>query len=302
LPSVSRRKFLLTAGIAFSTLALAEDTLIREPNHPELVRVEMPLGRLPSTFDGFTIAHISDFHYDPVFSATPIRRAVEIVNREQPDLVVLTGDFVTIPIYAVNDDPKAAKAAEPCSQLLNGLRSRIGSIAVLGNHDVRSDPKFVTGALQDHGIQVLCNRSFAVEERGSRFWLCGLDSVDRTPNIEHALERVPQTDSVVVLIHEPDFADQASAYPVDLQLSGHSHGGQIWLPGIGAPWLPRFARKYPRGRYNVRGLPVYTNIGLGTIRLPVRLNCTPEVTLITLRSQPANKLDQGSIYTTRDRG
>ncbi|MBV8049731.1 MAG: metallophosphoesterase [Acidobacteriaceae bacterium] len=302
MPSVSRRKFLLTAGIAFTTLALAEDGVIREPNHPELVRLQMPLRRLPSAFDGFTIAQISDFHYDPVFSATPIHRAIEIVNRVRPDLVVLTGDFVTIPIYAANDDPKAAKAAEPCAKLLSGLHSRIGSIAVLGNHDVASDAAFVTGALEHHGIQVLCNRSFPIEQDGMRLWLCGLDSMARVPNLEHALDAVPNTEPAILLVHEPDFADEASGRPVDLQLSGHSHGGQIWLPGIGAPWLPLHARKYPRGRYDVRGLPVYTNIGLGTIRLPVRLNCTPEVTLITLRSQQANRSGQRRIYTTSDSG
>ena len=302
MPSVSRRKFLLTAGVALSTLAFAEDTVIREPNHPELVRLEMPLKRLPSAFDGFTIAQLSDFHYDPVFSVTAIRRAIEIVNRLHADVVVLTGDFVTIPIYALHDDKRAAKAAEPCAKLLSGLTSRLGSIAVLGNHDVHSDPKFVTAALENHGIQVLCNRSLPIEQYGARFWLSGLDSVDREPNLERALDGVPQSEAVALLIHEPDFADVVSTAPVDLQLSGHSHGGQIWLPGIGAPWLPAMARKYPRGRYNVRGLVLYTNIGLGTIRLPMRLNCTPEVTLITLRSRQANKSDEASVYTTRDSG
>jgi uncharacterized protein len=300
LPSVSRRKFLITAGIALSSLALAEDTVIREPNQPELVRLEMPLARLPPAFDGFTIAQLSDFHYDPIFSVTPIRRAIDIVNRLRPDLVVLTGDFVTIPLYAMHDKPSAAKAAEPCAKLLSELTSRLGSIAVLGNHDVHSDPKFVTAALQDHGIQVLCNRSLPIQQNGSRFWLCGLDSADRAPNMKRALDGVPPSELVVLLIHEPDFADQASAKPVDLQLSGHSHGGQIWLPGIGAPWLPHFARKYPRGGYNVRGLPLYTNIGLGTIRLPVRLNCTPEVTLITMRSNQTSTTGKRSVYTTRD--
>lgn len=302
MPSVSRRKFLFTTGIALSAVVFAEDTVIREPNHPELVRLEMPLARLPPALDGFTIAQLSDFHYDPIFSVTPIRRAIEIVNRLHPDLVVLTGDFVTIPIYALHDHQESAKAAEPCAKLLSELTSRLGSIAVLGNHDVRSDPELVTHALQDYGIRVLCNQSLPIEQDGSRFWLCGLDSADREPNMQRALDGVPQTESVVLLMHEPDFADHASAKPIDLQLSGHSHGGQIWIPGIGAPWLPPFARKYPRGRYKVRGLPLYTNIGLGTIRLPMRLNCTPEVTLITLRSPETTKSDNRSVYTTRDSG
>ena len=300
MPSVSRRKFLFTTGIALGAVVFTEDAVIREPNHPELVRLEMPLARLPAAMDGFTIAQLSDFHYDPIFSVTPIRRAMEIVNGLHPDIVVLTGDFVTIPIYALHDNQHAAKAAAPCAKLLSGLTSRMGSIAVLGNHDVHSDPELVTQALEDHGIRVLCNRSLPIEQNGSRFWICGLDSADRAPDLQRALDGVPQTESVVLLIHEPDFADKASAKPIDLQLSGLSHGGQIWLPGIGAPWLPPFARKYPRGRYNIRGLPLYTNIGLGTIRLPIRLNCTPEVTLITLRSHQASESDKRSVYTSRD--
>jgi predicted MPP superfamily phosphohydrolase len=87
----------------------------------------------------------------------------------------------------------------------------------------------------------------------------------------------------ILLAHEPDFADEVMFAPVDLQLAGHSHGGQIWIPGIGAPWLPQLARKYPRGLYQLGKLTLYTNLGIGTIRVPVRLNCPPEVTLITLR-------------------
>jgi hypothetical protein len=89
---------------------------------------------------------------------------------------------------------------------------------------------------------------------------------------------------VILLAHEPDFADETARHPVDLQLSGHSHGGQIWLPVVGAPWLPQLGRLYPRGLRKIGDLTLYTNIGLGTIRLPVRLNCPPEITMLTLRS------------------
>jgi uncharacterized protein len=289
LSSVNRRKFLITAGIATaSTLALADDTVIREPNHPELVRIDMRLARLPAAFDGFTIAQLSDFHYDEVFSVVPTRRAIEIVNRLHPDLVVLTGDFVTVSILGLQDDRRRAKAAEPCAKVLSELRGRLGSLAVLGNHDVEADPEFVTAALESYRIPVLRNRSQPVEQNGSRLWFCGLDSLEGNPDLDLALRGVPKDDPVVLLVHEPDFADEASLHPIDLQLSGHSHGGQIWFPGIGAPWLPEYARKYPRGQYTVRAMPLYTNIGLGTVRIPVRLNCTPEVSLFTLRAAESN--------------
>ena len=290
---LTRRTFLWSAGAATAgALVLGDEIFIREPRHPQLVRIEIPLPRLPGVFDGFTIAQLSDFHYDDTFTTVPIRAAVAIVNRLQPDLVVLSGDFVTVPMFAEDlqvQAKNAAQTAEPCARLLAQLHSRLGSLAILGNHDVISDPAFVTEALQSRGIQVLCNSARVVEQGGARLWFCGLDSLSRKPRIETALRDIPRDEPVILLVHEPDFADEATAYPVDLQLSGHSHGGQIWLPGIGAPWLPAYARKYPRGRYTVGRLPLYTNIGLGTIRLPVRLNCIPEVTLFTLRAGAANR-------------
>jgi uncharacterized protein len=199
----------------------------------------------------------------------------------------LTGDFVTVPMFhrRFHTAKRAASAAEPCANLLAQLHPRLGVVSILGNHDVEADPPMIVETLRSHGLTVLLNRSMPIEQGGSRIWLCGLDSVwSGNPDMDLALHGVPSEELVVLLVHEPDFADQAARYPVDLQLSGHSHGGQIWLPGIGAPWLPRFARKYPRGLYRVGRLTLYTNIGLGTIRLPIRLNCPPEVTLFTLRS------------------
>ena len=286
---LSRRKFLLTAAgvIAASTLGFGEEGFTGESSHATLVRVEMGLERLPKAFDGFTIAHLSDFHYDDVFSVTPIRKAIRIVNGLDPDLVVLTGDFVTTSFLPRHKDPEAARAAVPCAKLLRDLRSRLGCVAVLGNHDVEADPDFITEVLEAQGISVLRNRSQVVEREQARLWFCGMDSLWGHPHLDLALRGVPANESAVLCVHEPDFADVASRHPIDLQLSGHSHGGQVWIPGIGAPWLPRFARKYPRGQYQVGGMSLYTNLGLGTIRIPVRLNCVPEVTLITLRASIA---------------
>jgi len=265
---------------------MGEKPLLGEPYHPQLVPVEFKLPRLPEAFDGFTIAQLSDFHYDGHLGWIPIQRAVEIVNSISPDLVVLSGDFVTASFLVdfIHDERKSAMEAEPCAKLLSGLRSGLGSLAILGNHDVNTDPRIVTAALESHGITVLRNASHAIERGGKRLWFCGLDSLEGKPRMNLALASVPPDEPVILLMHEPDYADRAAQYPVDLQLSGHSHGGQVWLPGIGAPWLPEGARKYPRGRYQVGRLPLYTNIGLGTLRVPVRLNCTPEVTRITLRS------------------
>jgi predicted MPP superfamily phosphohydrolase len=291
LPRHTRRKFLWTTLAAGGAIALGAESIVREPNHPRLNRVEISLPRLPGAFDGFTIAQLSDFHYDDYIGVIPIRAAIDIVNAVNPDLVVLTGDFVTVSAWSdiLHNEKKAAEDAYPCAELLAKLRSRLGSFAVLGNHDVDASPGMVMEALRTHDILVLRNQSTLIEQHGARLWFCGVDSMSGKPKIEEALAQTEKNEAVILLAHEPDFADRAAKYPVDLQLSGHSHGGQVWVPGLGAPWLPPHARKYPRGRYQVGPLPLYTNIGLGTIRVPVRLNCVPEVTLFTLRSGGKNR-------------
>jgi len=148
-----------------------------------------------------------------------------------------------------------------------------------------ANPPLIVHALQDHGIPVLRNASVPIERGNARIWLAGIDDLLRgTPRLDLTLTGIPPGEATVLLAHEPDFANQAADHSVDLQLSGHSHGGQIWIPGIGAPWLPPMAREYPRGVYRIKDLTLHTNIGIGTIRAPIRLNCQPEVTLITLRS------------------
>lgn len=285
---LTRRKFLYTGAIAAAGVGVAGAWGFSESNHPQVTQIEIPLARLPQAFDGFTIAQLSDFHYHDQLSVTPIRKAVEIVNDLHPELIALTGDFVTVPaLNALLGNPRRfAETAEPCARLLQDLRAPMGKFAVLGNHDGGSDPVRVTRALRDHGMPVLTNRSIPLVRGKDRIWLAGIDDVlEGRPDIALALEGIPAADPTILLAHEPDFADEASLTPVDLQLSGHSHGGQVWIPGIGAPWLPPLARRYPRGLYKVRDLTLYTNFGIGTIHAPVRINCPPEITLITLRGR-----------------
>lgn len=270
-------------------LAIGSDALVIEPNRPQLSRINVPLARLPQAFDGFTIAQLSDFHYDEHFSAIPIRKSVEMLNALNPDLVALTGDFVTVPLFSnrLRDARLAAASAEPCALLLRKLQSKLGSFAVLGNHDVSSDHIWITETVERQGIRVLQNSALPIEKDGARIWLGGInDALEGKADIRSTLRLVPGGELVVLLAHEPDFATVAARHPVDFQLSGHSHGGQVSLPFVGAPWLPPMGRKYPRGMYKIGALTLYTNIGIGTIRVPVRLNCPPEVTLFTLRRAP----------------
>jgi uncharacterized protein len=285
---LTRRKFLYTCAVAASGAAVAGAWGFSESDHPQVTRLEISLTHLPQTFDGFTIAQLSDFHYEDHFSVVPIRKAVEIVNGLRPDLIVLTGDFVTVPWLGESPSNmrRYAHTAEPCAQILQDLRAPMGRFSVLGNHDANSDPVRVARALRDHQLPVLINRSVPLERGKDRIWLAGIDDVlGGRPDIGLALANIPAAELTILLAHEPDFADEASLTSVDLQLSGHSHGGQVWLPGIGAPWLPPLGRRFPRGLYKVGNLTLYTNIGIGTIRAPIRINCPPEITLITLRSK-----------------
>jgi hypothetical protein len=277
----TRRKFLLSAAAA-GTFAIAGDATLLEPNRPRIVRREFSLARWPERLSGFTIALLSDFHFDPHFSVHPLHAAIPMVNGLHPDLIVLTGDFVSVPL--IGDEKKGAVAAEPCAHLLRQMIAPYGLWAVMGNHDVGTDVEHVTRALEAENIKVLANQSEAIERDGGRIWLAGVNDVlSETADLPKTLSRVPADEAVILLAHEPDFADEAARFPIDLQLSGHSHGGQIRFPLLPPLYLPQLAKKYVLGTYQIGVLTLYTNAGLGTMGIPMRLNCPPEITLLTLR-------------------
>ena len=277
----TRRQFLRAAAAA-GVVAIAGDAILLAPNRPRIVRQDFFLPRWPERMNGFTVAVLSDFHYDPHFSIHPLRAAIAMVSRLHPDLIALTGDFVSVPL--VGDDQKAAFAAEPCARLLRQMTAPHGLWAVMGNHDDGTDPEHVTRALQAENIRVLANHSEPIEQDGARFWLAGVNDVmSGTADLSKTIRVVPAGEAVVLLAHEPDFADEAAQYPIDLQLSGHSHGGQIRIPFLPPLYLPELAKKYVWGTYHVGPLMLHTSAGLGTVGVPMRLNCPPEITLLTLR-------------------
>lgn len=278
----TRRKFLVSAALAGAgCLGIAGDGALHGARDLVLEHLTVRLSRLPMAFEGFSIVQLSDFHYD-TFSRPIIESAVTLTNRLKRDLVVLTGDYVTQPLKH-QDDWHAVRNAEPCAELLAGLTARMGTYAVLGNHDVNTDPGYVTAALESYGINVLDNRCVPIEQEGKRLWLAGLaDVLGRKADLDRALCGIPLDEPTVLLVHEPDYADYVPKPRIDLQLSGHSHGGQIVLPLVGPPYLPQLARKYWRGMYKVGPVTLYTNCGLGTIWLPMRLNARPEITLLRL--------------------
>jgi predicted MPP superfamily phosphohydrolase len=205
--------------------------------------MEIRLRRWPIRLEGFTIALLSDFHFDPIFSVHPLKTAIDMVNELRPDLIALTGDFVSVPWFG--DHAKGASAAEPCARLLRKLRAPHGLWAVMGNHDVFTNANRIKSSLRAEGIQVLVNQSVAIESGRARFWLGGVDDVlGGVADLDATLHRVPADEASVLLAHEPDYADYVARYPVDLQLSGHSHGGQVRVPFLPPLYLPAMARKY----------------------------------------------------------
>ncbi|WP_019122860.1 metallophosphoesterase [Brevibacillus massiliensis] len=233
--------------------------------------------RLPADLDGLRIVHFSDVHAGHYFSPQHLLKVVGQVNGLQPDLICFTGDLF---------DSRVEDAKEIVSAL-SKLRSRLGKWAVLGNHDYRSGSEKVAKVLSQAGFQLLQNQHGAAGSLEKALYIAGVDDVlYGKPDLQQALRGIPEGKFTILLAHEPDFADYAGGFPVDLQLSGHSHGGQVRLPFIGPILTPEYGQKYPDGLQKVdsASLLVYTNRGIGTTILPIRFFCRPEITLLTLRS------------------
>ena len=280
---MDRRRFLRQALIGTVGLgaAVAVDGFVIAPHIPVVENINIRLPRLPEAFHGFRIVLMGDMHFGPYIGKAQVERAVRLGLSLKPDLTILTGDFVSHPLFERNG-PLGARHAEPCAQVLQQLKAT-PIVSILGNHDHWNDPDIVAEILDSHGLQVLRNQSIPLERDGQRIWIAGVDDVYEDANdLDKALQGVPPTETKIVAVHEPDFADETARHSIDLQVSGHSHGGQVRIPGYGAPVLPRLGRKYPIGLNRVGNLQVYTNRGIGMVTPPVRLNCSPEVTLITL--------------------
>jgi predicted MPP superfamily phosphohydrolase len=248
----------------------------RQRSGATVYRTEVRLPNLPAHLNGLTICQLSDLHCGPLCPEEQIKRGVALAMSLEADLIALTGDYVW----------RGAEHADACGRALRALEAMHGVYAVLGNHDYWcGDVGRVKRALSDAGIHVLLNDKARMEAGGEAWWLCGVDDVwAGEPDLEATLAGVPEKDFKIMLCHEPDFADSAIGRNISLQLSGHSHGGQVRLPLVGAPYLVRYARRYPMGLQKVKGsdLQVYTNVGLGVVLPPVRFNCRPEVTHLTL--------------------
>ncbi len=238
--------------------------------------VTIPLRHLPPAFEGFTIAHISDLHIGEWITAAQLEEVVAQVNALAPDLVAITGDIASTAYRGLQAD---------ITRFLRSLNAREGVAATLGNHDHWMDARIVRQAILDADAWLLWNTHAEVRRGGETLYIVGIDDVwEQQDDLDEALAEVPpEAVATVLLAHEPDFADEAAATGrIGLQLSGHSHGGQVRLPGIGAPALPWLGRRYDMGLYTLAGMHLYVNRGIGMSGFYLRFNCPPEITLITL--------------------
>lgn len=274
----SRRRFLkwTTAALGATTAsAFGVNYLVNvAPNELTVETLTLKLARLPRAFDGLTLVQLSDMHHGPYVSLEHIENAVALANQAKPDVIAITGDFIGI----------RARYMKACVGALAKLDAR-HIFAVLGNHDYELGYLEQSIALlKASPIQLLRNQALRLKEGGEEIAIVGVDDVSlNEANLPRALDGLPEELFKLALVHEPDYADTVAQERVDLQLSGHSHGGQVKIPGLGPLILPKFAEKYREGLYQVGDLlQVYTTRGIGLIQPAVRFNCPPEVTVFRL--------------------
>lgn len=271
--SMNRRQFLKMAGAAVVAggLSAAGGYGLATQVEPYRLQVErLTLGGWPAALAGLRLVQLSDFHLYPFTPLWFVQEVVAQANALRPDVVVLTGDYVL----------ESAESIFDLAPALAQLNPRLGVAAILGNHDHWADVRIVRQGLREAGIPLLTNQRLTL----GGLIVAGLDDPwAGRPDLAATLDGVRLGAPLILLAHEPDFVDEFSRDPrIRLQLSGHSHGGQVRLPGLGAPFLPRYAEKYDLGLYQVRQTWLYTNRGIGMTGAHIRFNCPPEITEITL--------------------
>jgi hypothetical protein len=274
---LNRRDFLKVAGLAVGgglVTATSYLALNDESQDPVIDRIPLPIKKLHSALEGFTILQITDLHLYPLTQPELIEKAVVMANKLKPDLVVLTGDYVWQELTAIDE----------LAPILSGLNAKYGVFSTLGNHDYWLNAEVITATMESAGLPVLINQGLSIQHGQGSIYIAGLDDGwSGAPDLEATLDGSTSDEPVILLCHEPDLADRYSLDGrIDVQLSGHTHGGQIRLPGIGALILPYLGQKYDLGLYQVNDMLLYTNRGLGVISEPVRYNCPPEISQFVL--------------------
>ena len=248
----------------------------------EITRHPLPIRGLPAALNGCRIAHLTDWHRSFRTPDALLRKAVALTNAEKPDVIVLTGDYIT-------DDPNDIA---PCGEIMAGLCAKSGIFAVLGNHDYGTDGPAMIRALEKAGVELLTNRSVRLK---NGLQIVGVDDdILGGPNIARAFAGVSETLPTIALCHNPAFAENLTDRNC-LILAGHTHGGQIRVPILTA-WKIRkiHAKRYLRGWFEMGKARLYVNRGLGNVGFSFRFRSRPEIALFTLTSESKSRISTPS--------
>jgi len=290
---IPRRTFLkgLLGVLGIAGVGVGKGYANTTPSQLRLEKISISLENLPPSFRGFKIGQLTDLHSSPIGSKENIRHAAEVIMREEPDIIILTGDFIghSAMFFAGEVHDFDPDYVTQCTEALSSLKAPLGIYAVLGNHDFWSGPHATQVLVQEFesklGVQWLRNRNVALEREGQTIALAGVDDYwEKSCSLQRALDGVGEDTPCILLSHNPDINEiMFDFHRADLIISGHTHGGQVVFPIIGPPFKPGINQlKYIAGLVRDGNRQTYTSRGVGHLMAPIRFNCPPEVTLFTL--------------------
>ena len=272
---LSRRRFWRRRGLITLSLSSRESAAPPSPfsPEPEITEIDIWLRRLHPPHEGLRVVHLTDIHHSLFTPLEEVQVAVEMANGLRPDVVALTGDYVTLsPSYIW-----------PAARELGKLRARLGVFAVLGNHDFQVDAEAITRALRAQHIRVLRNSHYALRARSSTLWIVGVDDHWwQADDLPLAMRHLPAHDPKILLCHNPLGIWQASRHAIDLVLSGHTHGGQVRVPGFRHLYRSKLGERFVDGWNRLNGTQIYVSRGIGKVVVPIRVACPAEIAVLRL--------------------
>ena len=291
-------KILVAAAAVLFVLALAY-SYFAEPRRLVVNQQTLAIKGWDAALDGFKIVAIADIHGGSnAVDEEKIRQIVDVSNAQDPDLVVLLGDYVSQQHYWTNKGDRNLKMPlATIARDLAGLRAKYGIMVVTGNHDDWYGHDEVSNALRDDGYTVLDDQIQTLDVRGSKLRILGLmDQLhignwdDYSQHLQAVIAESGGTGPIIALEHSPDVlpiitGDLSISPDMRLMLAAHTHGGQVWLPLIGSPIVPSsYGQKYARGFVKENGVDMFVTTGIGTSILPFRFMVPPEIAVLTLQS------------------
>lgn len=251
----------------------------------ELINVDIELDNLDWVFHNYKIINLTDIHIGQWIQPEYLDNLVEYINTLNSDMIVLTGDYVSYILDGYENDLEKS---------LKKLKAKDAKLAVLGNHDHWMGAEKIRKILKNADIIDLSNDVYILEKGDSSINIAGVDSCTvGKDDLNKIIAKIPDDNPCILLVHEPDFAEKSSkTNKFDLQISGHSHGGQLIIPMIETtPFRGANSQKYPVGKYKVGNMIQYTSRGLGTNSFRLRINCKPEITIFTLKTTKKKKIN-----------